>query len=128
MYVLHLEKWGLISFTWYNCSDTKRLRLKKMIVGNGPPCMFGVLSVVAWARIFWKKNTSFPQINISNETGQCNFSGQRDNRTSSKSCHRTGQDVGRDNHYFSVKNRDAGMDWPTLFFIPMFFLEHLFLF
>ena len=55
MYVLHLEKWGLISFTWYNCSDTKRLRLKKMIVGNGPPCMVGVLSVVAWARIFWKK-------------------------------------------------------------------------
>lgn len=39
---VHLEKWGgLISFTWYNCSDTKRLRLKKMIVGNGPPCMFG---------------------------------------------------------------------------------------
>ncbi len=61
---------------------------------------------------------------ISNGTGQCNFSeqrdrdffvvpGQRDNGTSSKSCHGTGragtashnpgQDAGQDNHYFSVK-------------------------
>ena len=29
---------------------------------------------------------------VSNGTGQCNFSGQRDNGTSSKSCHGTGRD------------------------------------
>ena len=63
---------------------------------------------------------------VSNGTGQCNFLGQRDrssfivagqsdNGTSPRSCHRTGQagkacqnrgqDVGWDNHYFSVKIR-----------------------
>ena len=46
---------------------------------------------------------------VSNGTGQCNFSGQRDkssfivlgqrdNRASSKSCHGTGRDQGQDNH------------------------------
>ena len=52
--------------------------------------------------------------------------GQRDNRTSSKSCHRTGRasiaykktgtghGTGRDNHYFSVKIRDrTGRDSQT---------------
>ena len=32
------------------------------------------------------------EIRVSNGTGQCNFSGQRDNGTSSKSCHGTGPD------------------------------------
>ena len=69
----------------------------------------------------------FPSIG----TGQGNFSGQRDrsffivlgqrdNGTSSKSCHGTGRartncqnsgrDAGRDNHYFSVKIRDGTWD------------------
>ena len=68
---------------------------------------------------------------VCNGTGQYNFSGQRDrsffivpgqrdNGTSSKSCHGTGRagtacqnpgrDAGRDNHYFSVKIRDGTRD------------------
>ena len=52
--------------------------------------------------------------------------GQRDNGTSSKSCHRTGRartacqnpgwDAGQDNHYFSVKIWEGTRDGPTLFF------------
>ena len=72
--------------------------------------------------------TFYVKTSVSNGTGQCNFSGhrdrsffvvpgQRDNGTSSKSCHGTGRagtacqnlgrDAGRDNHYFSIKIRDG---------------------
>ena len=79
--------------------------------------------------------------NVSNGTGfscpagqrdRCTFlvPGQRDNGTSSKSCHRTGRartacqnpgrDAGRDNHYFSVKIRDGtGTGRDNRYFFPM---------
>ena len=101
-----------------------------------------------WNRAtFWDKGTEVPSLSRS-------VPGQRDNGTSSKSCHRTGQagtvyqnlgqNTGRDNHYFSVKIRDKVKDGmgQSLFFamIPYFktsfpvlelpfpVLEHPFLF
>ena len=57
-----------------------------------------------------------------------NVPGQRDNRTSSKSCTGTGRagtacqnpesEAGLDNHYVSVNIQDRTPDWPILFF-PM---------
>ena len=96
-------------------------------------------------------------IRVSNGTGQCNFSGQRerssfifpgqrDNGTSSKSCQGTGRagtvcqspgrDTGQNNHYFSVKIRDGtGTGRDNRYFFPMIscftsfpVLEILFLF
>jgi hypothetical protein len=83
---------------------------------------------------------------VSNGTGQCNFSGQRDrsfyivpgqrdNGTSSKSCHgpgragtasqNLGRDAGQDNHCFAVKIRDSTRDGTIIIFFLRFpVLEH----
>ena len=66
---------------------------------------------------------------VSNGTGQCNFSGQRDNGTSSKSCtgrdetacQHSGRDTGQSLFFCQDPGRDAGRDGPTLFFFPMIF-------
>ena len=69
------------------------------------------------------------QTSVSNRTGQCNFSGQRDNRLSSKSCHGmvrdgiltafsvTSRDVPRDrNNRKSVERLDEKLFFSFLFF------------
>jgi hypothetical protein len=96
-----------------------------------------ISSWLAWEEIECTVHTS-----VSNRMGQCKFlgerdrssfivAGQRNNRTSSKSCNRTGRAgsvyqnpgrvTGRDNHYCFVKIRDGMRDrmGQSLFFLTI---------